>query len=188
AIDSSLIFVIITAMGYFIITITSTTSCTISLEGKQFWIIKSAPVKTENVFIAKALINIVSALPFLLIAIVLAIFLVKFSLIQILIYATVVLLGLLLITNLGLLINLFLPKMVWDQEVKVVKQSASVVVLMLLSFILDVLLFGASIIVGVLSSVFFGIMTFIILSVIINIIVIVLLNTVGKNKYERMSA
>ena len=155
---------------------------------KQFWIIKSAPVKTENVFIAKALINIVSALPFLLIAIVLAIFLVEFSLIQILIYTTVVLLGLLLITNLGLLINIFLPKMVWDQEVKVVKQSASVIVLMLLSFILDVLLFGASIIVGVLSSVFFGIMTFIILSVITNIIVIVLLNTVGKNKYERMSA
>ena len=59
---------------------------------------------------------------------------------------------------------------------------------MLLSFILDVLIFGASIIVGVLSSVFFGIMTFIILSVITNIIVIVLLNTVGKNKYERMSA
>lgn len=186
--DSSLFYVLLTAMGYFIITITSTTSCTISLEGKQFWIIKSAPVKTENVFIAKILVNIVSATPFILIAILLAIFLIKFTLIQVIIYTTIVSLGLLMISTLGLLVNIFLPKMVWDQEVKVVKQSASVIVLMLLSFGLDILFFGLSIIIFLYSSIFYAILSFVIFSAIINSLIIILLGTVGKNKYEKMSA
>ncbi|NCC71418.1 hypothetical protein EOM09_07610 [bacterium] len=186
--DNSLLFVMLSAMGYFIITITSTTSCTISLEGKQFWIIKSAPVKTTNVFIAKSLVNIVSALPFLFIAIIIGIFLIKFSIIEIIIFTAVVSLGLLMITTLGLFINLLLPKMDWDQEIKVVKQSASVVVLMLMSFVLDILLFGLSFLIFTLSSISIAILSFIVLSTIINVIIIILLGTVGRNKYDKMSA
>ncbi|MFA5219917.1 MAG: hypothetical protein WC424_02355 [Bacilli bacterium] len=186
--DNSLLFVMLSAMGYFIITITSTTSCTISLEGKQFWIIKSAPVKTTNVFIAKSLVNIVSALPFLFIAIIIGIFLIKFSIIEIIIFTAVVSLGLLMITTLGLFINLLLPKMDWDQEIKVVKQSASVVVLMLMSFVLDILLFGLSFLIFTLSSISIAILSFIALSTIINVVIIILLGTVGRNKYDKMSA
>lgn len=188
ALTPTLLFIILTSIGHFVVTLTSTTSVTISLEGKQFWILKSAPVKTENVFLAKMLVNLVSALPFVLIATILGYFLIGFSLGEVILYLIIIILGLLMITSLGLLVNLLLPKMVWDQEVKVVKQSASVIVLMLFSFGIDIILFGASIYIYSISSIFHGVLTFVALLIILNIVIVILLGTVGKKKYEKMSA
>lgn len=106
----------------------ATTGSAISMEGKQFWIVRTLPVPAKDLFISKILVSMTLAVP------------------SILLTATLLGIGLkpapalwpwLYITPLvcaffsavfGLSINLALPKLEWTNETEVVKQSAAMVV------------------------------------------------------------
>ncbi|GHU92829.1 hypothetical protein FACS189479_02840 [Spirochaetia bacterium] len=113
---------------------TTSTSASISLEGKTRWLISSLPVKTGMIFVAKIALNLTIMVPSILIASPLfarALFLTGMSLafvfITPLVYA-------LLTAVLGLAINLRFPKYDWTTEQQAVKQSASVILSMLAGF------------------------------------------------------
>ncbi|QNU68462.1 hypothetical protein EHE19_008720 [Ruminiclostridium herbifermentans] len=123
--------IIIGAMG----AIMPTTAASISMEGKQWWIAKTIPVKSKDIFDSKILLNLSIAFPFYIIAVILSIIAAKPSFIGgvwiVLIPAVYILFS----AVAGITVNLALPVMKWDNEVTVVKQSASALVTMLVSFV-----------------------------------------------------
>ncbi len=123
--------IVIGAMG----AIMPTTSASISMEGKQWWIAKTIPVKSKNIFDSKIILNLTIAFPCYIIAVIFSILAVKPNFMGgvwiVLIPAVYILFS----AVAGITVNLALPVMKWDNETQVVKQSASGIVTMLVSFI-----------------------------------------------------
>lgn len=136
-VSEGMLLMILAAIMALMGSITSTTSVAISLEGKHLWILKSSPITVKDIFISKIIVNLVITIPFILLANV-AIWIfapMTFSIYHILAIILPSVIAVLMSIG-GLYINLLLPKLDWDVEVKVVKQSASVLVAMLYGFAL----------------------------------------------------
>ena len=103
-----------------------TTTCTsISMEGKEWWIVKSLPVRTKDLLDSKLLFGLSLFLPFWVVAEVLLIIALRPGFREL---VWLVLLPLILIVFsqvFGLTINLKMPVFDWENEVSIVKQSAS---------------------------------------------------------------
>lgn len=117
------------------------TSCvSISLEGNNIWILKSLPIKIIDVFKAKVLVNFIVVF----IGTILPMLLLWFILPVNLIYAILALLYILVVSIFvglfGLVINLNFPKLEWDRDVIVIKQSLSsflaIIALLMIALIL----------------------------------------------------
>ena len=115
---------------------TTCISCvSVSLEGKSMWLLKSLPISKNQIFISKLFVPIVIVLPCILISSVIVGILTS-SVISGLILFGITLLFLVLTDVLGLLINLWFPKLNFEDETQVVKQSMSVLISMLINFVL----------------------------------------------------
>lgn len=104
---------------------TFSAACSISLEGRSLWILRSAPIGIKTIFKSKLAVNLILILPLLVINTILIGSFLKFSLFDFLItffipalYAGVVSIG-------GLLLNLKFPLLDWTNETVVIKQSAA---------------------------------------------------------------
>lgn len=115
--------------------ITSTTSSAISMEGRQWWIVKSLPVTTETVLDAKILVNLTIALPCYLISVCLLCLAVPADLAGDLWMILLPFLYILFSSVLGITVNLKMPVFNWESEVAVVKQSGATLVCMLFGFL-----------------------------------------------------
>lgn len=134
---NEMIYLIIGAIAIFAITLTSTTTVSISLEGKQLWILKSSPVEPKQVFVSKLVVDLTTTyLPAIIGIIGVAIIVKPFSIVGLLLTTLFIIILGLHNAILGLLINLKFPKLKWDLPVRVVKQSLSVFIHMILSFLL----------------------------------------------------
>lgn len=109
----------------------SVSSCTISMEGKNFWQLQVLPVKAKDVYLAKLLWNLAVAAPFYVVSIVLLLIGAKPDLADALHYFLMPLVLLIFCIVLGLVANLRFPNFTWENEAQVVKQGASVLVSML---------------------------------------------------------
>ena len=114
----------------FLLSTTEITASSISLEGRQLWILKEAPVSCGEIFLVKAGAQMLVTLPCLLVGVICAAVAVGVD-----VGSTVLLLvlGLLfsgVMAQGGLLANLFLPKLDAPNDTVVVKQSASVLIVM----------------------------------------------------------
>ena len=114
---------------------TTCISCvSISLEGKTLWFLHSLPISPSQVFVSKLFTSIIVVLP--AIAVSSIIFgIVLGSVVSGLVIFGISLLFLLLNDVSGLVINLWLPKMNWETEVQVVKQSLSVLLAMVFNMV-----------------------------------------------------
>jgi len=107
------------------IALSCTTSCSISLEGINLWIVKAIPVKTETIFLSKIAVNLTVLIPAILIDSTLISIALHSNIIEtIFIYITPISYAL-FISIAGIVINLHLPKLDWVSEVTVIKQSAA---------------------------------------------------------------
>ncbi len=148
----------------FCATLTPTTACAISMEGKEIWISKTLPVKAQNWLLAKLLVNLVLIGPALLFTTVMLAVFYRAILTPSAILAMVLLpvSALLFTTVFGLFINVKLPRLSWNSDTEIVKQSAPVFIMMLVCFaeavlaVLPQLLFGAHWLVFPAAAVFFG--------------------------------
>ncbi len=117
------------------ISLTCTTSPSVSLEGKNLWIIKSLPVKVTDIFNSKILMNIIITAPILVICSTILAVAFRFTFVE---YMLCIAIGLCycgFIAVLGLIINLHFPKLEWNTQVTVVKQSASVLIAIFSGFV-----------------------------------------------------
>ncbi|MDD3170936.1 MAG: ABC transporter permease [Bacilli bacterium] len=172
----------------FMASLTSTTSSSLSLEGKNFWIIKSAPIPTKTVFIGKIIVNLVITIPFILIdAILCAIFL-DFNFFYTLMVFIVPALFAISISILGLYANLLLPRFDYDQEIKAIKQSMSVLVTMGFSFLITILLVGTIILgLSVIGSTVYAYLLITLLAIIIAAVSYILISTHGIKLYDKLN-
>ena len=99
------------------------TGCSISLEGKTFWILLSHPIKPMQIFLSKILTNLIISGSICIISYPFILTFIEMEYAWI--YLIVPFASSVMSSTLGLLINLKFPKMEWDREDVVIKQSLS---------------------------------------------------------------
>ncbi len=119
-----------------------TTGSSISLEGKNLWILKSSPIRAIDIFKGKIGVNLVISIPSIILCTVL--FWVGLDLTLINVVWTLVIPTLLavLVAVSGIIINLYFPKLDWKNETQVVKQSLSSMMSMFMGVILVAIVIG----------------------------------------------
>ncbi len=102
----------------------TTTSVSISMEGKQFILIKSLPIYPKTLFNSKILLNLSLIFPFYIISEICMIISLKPSPIELIWTILIPALMILFSTAFGITVNLKLHSFDWENDVIVVKQSA----------------------------------------------------------------
>lgn len=103
----------------------TTTATSVSMEGKCWWIAKSLPLSVKNILDAKILMNLLLFLPFYLLAETLLVLALKPGAGELLWLILIPAAFLLFSCVYGITVNLHFPVLNWENEVSVVKQSAS---------------------------------------------------------------
>lgn len=115
------------------------TSCAISMEGKNYWMLQTLPILPKEVYKAKILLNLSIGAPFVFVSSVITCVAVKATLAEAF-WIMIIPMGYLCFSAVsGLAANLKFPVLNWDNEVRVVKQSASVLVSMLTGILCSML-------------------------------------------------
>lgn len=135
-----IIAVFVPALFSFSFMLSPTTNCALSIEGSAFWMIRTLPLSFNKVINVKLLVNVIinttsAVISSIIICIGGMIALIP-SILIVLTAVSISMLG----ANLGLLFNALFPKLKWENPNEVVKQSAPVLLTMLVSFILSALL------------------------------------------------
>lgn len=121
------------------LSIMSVTSCSLSMEGKNYWLLQTLPLQPKDIYHAKILLNLSLGAPFVAVASMISCVAVKASVIEAF-WIFIIPAGYLCFSAVfGLAVNLKLPVLNWDNEVRVVKQSASVLIAMLVGLISSVI-------------------------------------------------
>lgn len=116
---------------YFLIGMVATTTCSPSLEGKQFWILQSLPLSMKTVYRGKMLFNMMLSVPFMAFATVCLCVSAHVSVVHTALY---LLLGMALCafsTAWGCVCGVRFRKLEWVNEIEVIKQGAGVALYML---------------------------------------------------------
>ncbi len=123
-------------------TMNTVSATSVSLEGENLWIVRSAPVATEKVLFSKAFFHcLTTGIPALFACVFLCIVF-RVNVFLSIGTAIVCLLFTLTCALLGLAINLKLPKLDWTNEVALVKQSFSPMAAMFAEWGLELVLVG----------------------------------------------
>jgi len=116
-------YLIIMLLG-FSISMTYTSAISLSLEGKNLWILKSLPIKAETIMFSKILFNILLVLPISIFAILMFGISIQIGFVnQILLIVLASAFSILTSTVDGI-VNLYMPKFNYTNDVEVIKQSA----------------------------------------------------------------
>jgi len=165
---------------------TYSSAVSISIEGKQLWIIRSMPIPASTILTAKALFNILLIIPIILVANIVLYFVLNISFLYLLIMLIIPSLMTILISYAGVLLNLFFPKFEFENENALIKQSTSAVIV----FFVGILFF---ILISVLTTWLMFILPFIavvciLISILITItcIVVTLTYTIGQRIFNRL--
>lgn len=126
--------------------LTSTTACSISLEGNKLWLSKSLPVDTFKIFLSKIAVNLTLCIPAIIIDAFILLFAFKLNIINFVLLLIMPAAFAVFISFAGIVVNLRFPNLDWTTEVTPIKQSASVIVTMLIGMLLVILLIGATVI------------------------------------------
>ncbi len=160
------------------------TSSSISLEGKNFWILKSSPLKTTDIFVSKILFYLIMCFPFIIINTVLMYIISGLSIIDLILIFIIQILLILVYAVEGLWINILTPKFDWDNEVKAIKQGTGSILSMLLGMGLGVIMYVTPFI--AFSFGFNGLLVLLLNVIIVLIIMNIILFTHGKRRYENI--
>jgi len=123
----------------FCLSMVYSTAISLSLEGKQFWIMKSLPIKPKTIMYGKMLFNVYLGLPIALVAVIFFSYSLSLTFLMTLIIILFVISMSLMITAFGSIINLYVPKFEFRNPTEVVKQSAGALFALFGSWILLVL-------------------------------------------------
>lgn len=100
-------------------------SVSVSMEGKNWWILKTLPLSTKAILDAKILMNLMLMLPFYLVSEVLLILALKPGLVELIWLLFIPGVVMLFSCVFGITVNLRFPMLDWESETAVVKQSAA---------------------------------------------------------------
>ncbi len=112
----------------FFVAYVSTTSCSISLEGNNLWMLKAMPIKAKTFFFSKAIFNILLHSPLAIIGGVVVSFILKSSFDWALVFIILPLTMCVFNTFFSLLLNIRFPMLEWENPGMPVKRSAPVMI------------------------------------------------------------
>ncbi|MCL2846723.1 MAG: hypothetical protein FWE38_03470 [Firmicutes bacterium] len=121
----------------------------ISLEGKSFWVLKTMPVDTRQILIAKTMFNIISSVPFVIIAAVATWIAWGISFPWFLAILLAPIFVAIFSSFLGVYLNLVWPKLNWDSEAQAIRNSTAALVLVLCNMLLIPALFVLLLVINV---------------------------------------
>lgn len=176
---------IISGLLCFTLSVTSTTCVSISLEGKQLWILRANPIRTEDVFFGKGMLNIVLTVPVSILSALIIGIRIGQSIPEVLLHAVALAILGVMLSLLGLAVNLLFPRFDWENEAQIVKQSMSLTMNMLFSFILTALPFPVAVILGTNTGLIGFYVAQITIYGVILALVVLFLKTAGKKIFER---
>ena len=127
-------------------TMNDATAPSISLEGKTIWILKSTPLKTMYVFIAKALLAPIVSLPGVIFTAVACAVTLELTAADVLFIFLIPIIACVFSGLLGVCVNLKIPRFDWSSEITVIKQSWSVVFTLFLSIFFTAIPFVVAIV------------------------------------------
>ena len=122
------------AVSVFVV-LSCTTACSISLEGKHLWIIKSIPVSVKSVFLSKAAVNLTLVLPAVFVNTCAVAYVFRFDAGQTALMFLVPAVYAVFISLAGLAVNLQYPNFDWATEITVIKQSAAVLLTLVIGLL-----------------------------------------------------
>ena len=138
----------------FILSMMAVSTSSVSIEGKNWWIMQTLPLSIKDILKAKVLFNLIFITPFYTLVEIILLFTVNAGPIEriwlILIPGILIVFSVLL----GLMLNLKFPKFNWENETEVVKQSAATGFSLFGSLPVIFIGFGAAFIPGALSHLF----------------------------------
>ena len=146
--DHAIIRPAIPFIVYFFIGMVATTACSPSLEGKNYWIIKSLPLDMKTVYQGKMLFNMYITVPFMVFGILCLCISSKTPFIESVLY---IILGIALCafsTAWGCVCGVKHLKLDWENEIEVIKQSSAVVIYMFPNMIVTMLLAALAVFLG----------------------------------------
>ena len=171
--DNAVLYLIIFIM------VSCTSMASISIEGKNFWILKTLPVTPMAIFISKIALNLTICLPALLDAVLIGILL-KLDFLRIILMFFIAAASALFISQYGLIINLMLPNFSWTAEVAVIKQSAASVVTIFSSFIFFAVFFIFKFVIPTGAGAYLGYLLFML---IVDMILYCILKSYGVKRF-----
>ncbi len=158
------------------------THSSISLEGKNLWIIKSLPVNPMIIFFSKIMVNLTILIPTIIINSIILAFYLKTSFLTFILMLLTPLMYSIFISIIGLILDLNFPIFDWKSEIKVIKQSLSSFLTVLIGILLAII--PLNIETNLNSALFTFIVTIIVLM--LNIIGYIYLNTIGTKKFSKL--
>ena len=121
------------------VSLSVTTQASISLEGKNLWIIKSIPVKPIDIFKSKIMVNLtVTVIPILISSTIISL-VIKPPLNAVIFMYILPILYAVLTSILGLIINLHFPRFDFKNEIYVIKQSIASMISIFVNLILAII-------------------------------------------------
>ncbi len=131
---------------------TCTSSVSLSLEGKNLWIVKSLPIETKTILQSKILFDLLLGVPSSLLCGILLLIAFKPTLFLIAIWFLVTPVSFALLSSLwGMFLNVKLPNYEWDNEIVIIKQSGASAFSIFGGLILGILLGVAVLLMGILG-------------------------------------
>lgn len=100
-------------------------SVSISMEGKEVWIVKTLPLDKKTILNSKILFNLLLYTPFYIVAVIALTIALRPDTWELIGFIIVPVISILFAVTMGIVVNLWLPKMEWESEAEVVKQSAA---------------------------------------------------------------
>ena len=111
------------------------TSCSISMEGKQWWIVKSLPISMKDILWSKLMVHLTIAVPCGLISSMLCLVALKPEGLLAVWYLIMPQVFILFAGVAGLTANIWFPNFAWESEMQCVKQSLSTLITMLMGVV-----------------------------------------------------
>ena len=180
---SIIVFLLIAMAGF----MTSITNSVISLEGKNINILKSLPVKAKTILMSKIYSSLIITTPPILIGDIILFIRFKLGILEMILLLLLSVLIPLVSHFIGIIVNLKYPKLDWENQAEVVKQSTSSFVAVMIGMIL--LVISAFTVLNLIETVSHTIILLIatIIFIIINFILYLYLNKTGAKQFNKLS-
>ena len=161
----------------------------ISLEGKRFWILRSLPVSASSYLMAKAVSAFVISAPFALVSSVITAIAVGATPLEGVLMSLSILVSFAAVSLIGLVVNAFLPKLDFESEIQVIKQSAACLVSMVCCLALGIAVFAVAMLVThYLASTLLALSLMIALSVIVSAVCVYIIAVPMARKFDNYAA
>ena len=129
---------------YFLTGMVPMTTCSPSLEGKNYWILQSSPLTIKDIFMGKLLASLYISVPVQLFATLMFCISAKATVIDTIIFMILGFVLCVFSSSFGLACGIHFMKLEWENEIEVIKQGTAVVVYMFPNMILTcAMLFGS---------------------------------------------